>query len=297
MVSILILTKNEARNLPGCLQSVNWSDDIHVFDSYSTDSTVNLAREVGAHVTQRPFDNWSEHQNWGLRNIPFKHPWIFYIDADERVSAELRTGILKAVETPDANVAFMVQRRDFLLSKWIKHSQATPMYTRLFRPEKMQYRRLVNPISIVDGPVGRIDGYLEHFPFSKGMAHWLDRHNSYSSLEAQQIVAGRSVGNPFSIARLLLAKTFSERRYQQKELFYRMPCRPLIKFLLLYIVKRGFLDGYAGFTYAALQSVYEYMIILKTREISALTVEPPASDRIANKTLREVLRLSRNVQD
>jgi glycosyltransferase involved in cell wall biosynthesis len=297
MVSILILTRNEESNLPGCLQSVNWSDDIHVFDSYSTDRTVELAREAGARITQRQFDNWSEHQNWGLQNIPFRYPWVFYIDADERVTVELKSNIQKAVETPQANVAFLVQRRDFLFAQWLKHSQATAMYTRLFRPENMRYERLVNPISIADGPVGRIAGYLDHFPFSKGITAWLDRHNSYSSLEAQEIVARRSEAASFSITKLVLARSFSERRCQQKELFYRMPCRPLIKFLLLYIVKRGFLDGYAGFTYAALQSIYEYMIVLKTREISVLTAGPPVSDFRANDTLHEAFRLSRRVPD
>jgi glycosyltransferase involved in cell wall biosynthesis len=268
MISILILTKNEERDLPGCLESVKWSDDIHVFDSYSTDRTVDLAREAGARVTQRQFDNWARHQNWGLANIPFKYPWVFYIDADERVTPELKNTMWSVLRDPQAKVAFRVHRRDFLFNQWLKHSQATPFYIRLFRPEKMRYERLVNPLSIVDGPVGLIRGYLDHFPFSKGMTHWLNRHNSYSSLEARQIIENRSQGRSFSFAQVFLAKDFSERRFQQKELFYRLPARPLIKFLLLYIAKRGFLDGQSGFTYAALQSIYEYMIVLKTREMS-----------------------------
>jgi glycosyltransferase involved in cell wall biosynthesis len=268
MISILILTKNEERDLPGCLESVKWSDDIHVFDSYSTDRTVELAREAGARVTLRQFDNWARHQNWGLENIPFKYPWVFYIDADERVTPELKNTMRSVLGDPQANVAFRVHRRDFLFNQWLKHSQATPFYIRLFRPEKMRYERLVNPLSIVDGPVGLIRGYLDHFPFSKGMTHWLNRHNSYSSLEARQIIENRSQGRSFSLAQVFLAKDFSDRRFQQKELFYRLPARPLIKFLLLYIAKRGFLDGQSGFTYAALQSIYEYMIVLKTREMS-----------------------------
>ncbi len=81
MISVLILTKNEERDLPDCLRSVGWSDDIHVFDSHSTDRTVEIASEFGARVTTRRFDNWAEHQNWGLKNIPFRHPWVFYLDA------------------------------------------------------------------------------------------------------------------------------------------------------------------------------------------------------------------------
>ena len=80
MISIMVMTKNEEMNLPGCLASIAWCDDIHLYDSYSTDNTVVIAQAAGAHITQRHFDNWSAHQNWGLRNIPFKHEWVFYID-------------------------------------------------------------------------------------------------------------------------------------------------------------------------------------------------------------------------
>jgi glycosyltransferase involved in cell wall biosynthesis len=271
VVSVLILTKNEEQDLPGCLESVRWSHDIHVYDSYSTDRTLEIAQAAGAQVTQRTFDNWSAHQNWGLQNIPFKYPWVFYVDADERMTPELVASVREALQSPDANVAFRVQRRDFLLGRWLKHVQTSPFYMRLFRPEKMRYERLVNPVSIPDGPVGELSGYLDHFPFGKGMWHWLDRHNSYSTLEAQQVTSNRAAHNAFSITQAFLAKDFNERRYHQKELFYRMPARPLVKFMLLYVAKRGFLDGSAGFTYAALQSIYEYMIVLKTRELTNTT--------------------------
>jgi glycosyltransferase involved in cell wall biosynthesis len=267
MISVLILTKNEQQDLPGCLASVAWSDDIHVYDSYSTDATLEIAKAAGARVTQRVFDNWAAHQNWGLQNIAFKYPWVFYIDADERMTPELMTSVRQAVQRPGNNVAFRMQRRDFLLGRWLMHVQTSPFYLRLFRPEKMRYERLVNPVSIPSGPVGELPGYLDHFPFSKGMQHWLERHNSYSTLEAQQILANRATHRSFSLRQAFLAKDFNERRFHQKEFFYRMPARPLIKFLLLYVARRGFLDGSAGFTYTMLQSFYEYMIVLKTREL------------------------------
>ncbi|MGB7762638.1 MAG: hypothetical protein WBL61_22585 [Bryobacteraceae bacterium] len=145
---------------------------------------------------------------------------------------------------------------------------------RLFRPERMRYERLVNPVSLPDGPVGDVSGHLDHFPFSKGMGHWLDRHNSYSTFEARQIHDNRTAQRPLSIRQAFFAKDFHERRFHQKELFYRAPARPLIKFALLYFAKRGFLDGRAGFTYAVLQSFYEYMIVLKTRELAAAEPAP-----------------------
>jgi hypothetical protein len=152
------------------------------------------------------------------------------------------------------------------MNTWLKHVQTSPFYMRLFRPEKMRYERLVNPVSVADGSVGFVPGYLDHYPFSKGVSHWIDRHNAYSTLEALQIVQNRRPDAVFSVAEAFFSKDFHKRRYHQKELFYRLPFRPLAKFLLLYFLKRGFMDGRAGFTYALLQSFYEYMIVLKVRE-------------------------------
>jgi glycosyltransferase involved in cell wall biosynthesis len=266
-VSVLILTKNEERDLPGCIESVAWSDDVHLYDSHSTDRTVEIARAEGLTVTQRPFDNWAAHQNWGLRNLPFKNPWVFYIDADERVTPDLVEAIRRAVESPGDKVAFRLQRRDFFMGTWLRHVQATPWYTRLFRPEHVAYERLVNPLTVVDGPIGDVEGYLDHFPFSKGVGAWFRRHNDYSQLEAQQIADNRKAGGTFSLAKAFAAKDFAERRFHQKELFYRLPARPTIKFLVLYVLKGGFLDGKAGYAYSRMAAIYEYMIVLKTKEI------------------------------
>jgi glycosyltransferase involved in cell wall biosynthesis len=271
MISVLILTKNEQQDLPGCLKSVAWSDDVHVYDSMSTDATVEIAAAFGAHVTKRPFDNWASHQNWGLANVPFRHEWVFYIDADERMTPELVRAVQAAAANAGDKVAFRVQRRDFLMGQWLRHVQTSPFYMRLFRPSKMRYERLVNPVSIADGPVGEAGGYLDHYPFSKGLSHWIDRHNQYSGFEARQIVENRRAsafgGAGFSLSKAFFAKDFHEKRFHQKELFYRLPARPLLKFAILYLAKRGFLDGRAGLAYAALQSIYEYFIVLKVREL------------------------------
>jgi glycosyltransferase involved in cell wall biosynthesis len=277
MISILILTKNEEQDLTGCLESVQWSDDVHVYDSYSTDRTLEIARAAGARITQRHFDDWASHYNWGVANVPFRHPWVLYIDADERVTPELLASIRQAVDNPGDKVAFRFRRRDFWGESWLRHVQASSYYIRLFRPEYIRYERLANAVSIANGPVGELVGYLDHYPFSKGMSHWLYKHNSYSSLEAQQILRNRETNQHFSTMQAFLAKDRNQRRFFQKELFYRLPARPLLKFFLLYLGKFGFLDGLAGFNYAVLQSFYEYMIVLKTKELagkSLAIVEP-----------------------
>ena len=269
MISVLILTKNEEQDLPACLASVAWCEDVHVFDSYSEDKTVEIAEQFGAKVTQRKFDNWSSHQNWGLQHLPFKYSWVLYIDADERVSDSLKNTLL-TLDFETEKVAFEIQRRDFSWNgKWLKHAQMSPYYLRLFRPDKMRYERLVNPVSIPDGEVGRINGYLDHYPFSKGFRFWWQRHLGYADMEAMTRMEDLMKGTRFSLFKAFFSRDFSERRYHQKGIFYQLPGRPIIKFLYMVLVRRAFLDGRAGITYALLQSIYEYFIVLKTRELLA----------------------------
>lgn len=276
MISVLILTKNEEQDLPGCLASVKWCDDIHVYDSFSDDKTVELATSAGAKVTQRKFDNWSAHQNWGLENINFKHPWVLYIDADERVSADLYNSLQLLDLQKSEHVAYEIRRRDFAWNGvWLKHAQISPFYIRLFRPEKMHYERLVNPVSLPQGSVGRADGYLDHYPFSKGFKFWFNRHLNYANLEATMRINEIGAGKEFSINKALFSKDFSEKRYHQKGIFYKLPGRPLIKWFYMMFIRGAFIDGKAGVTYAMMQSIYEYFIILKTKEI--------ISDNMKNK--------------
>ena len=269
MISVLILTKNEEQDLPGCLNSVTWCDDVHVFDSYSEDATTDIARAAGATITQRKFDNWSAHQNWGLANIKFKHPWVLYIDADERVSADLQASLLALpVQGDSPIVAYEIQRRDFAWNgKWLKHTQISPYYIRLFRPEKIRYERLVNPVTLPDGPTARIKGFLDHYPFSKGFRFWVSRHLGYADMEAAMRLADLNGQTKFSVRKALFSADFQVKRYNQKGIFYKLPCRPIIKWLYMVVGRRAFMDGMTGVTYATLQSIYEYFIVLKTKEL------------------------------
>jgi glycosyltransferase involved in cell wall biosynthesis len=268
MVSVLILTKNEERDLPDCLKSVSWCDDVHVYDSFSDDHTVEIAESFGAHITQKKFENWSSHQNWGLSNIRFKHEWVLYIDADERVTEELRDSVIAASQSNENFVAYEIQRRDFSWNGvWLKHAQISPFYLRFFKPDKMKYERLVNPISIPDGLTSSIKGFLDHYPFSKGIKAWIQRHLGYADMEAKMRLADLEEGKAFSFRKALFSKDFTEKRYHQKGIFYKMPGRPMIKWIYMVIWRRAFLDGSAGLTYAFLQSIYEYFIILRTNEL------------------------------
>lgn len=274
MISVLILTKNEELDLPGCLDSVAWSDDVHIFDSLSEDGTVAIARSRGAKVRQRPFDNYSAQRNAALQGLDFKYPWVLILDADERIPDAMHAEILDRVKTvADEVVAFRIRRRDFLGSTWLKRSQLSPWYIRLVRPLRVRYEREVNEILKVDGCIVDLKQPFDHHPFSKGMAHWLSKHNTYSTMEARYIVQSRLSRSPFSVAQAFFNRDFNERRYHQKELFYRLPGRPLVKFLLIYFFRLGLLDGRAGLTYATLQAIYEHMIVLKSREMQEAKVQ------------------------
>ena len=268
MISVLILTKNEELDLPGCLDSVAWSDDVQVFDSFSTDHTVEIAAARGAKVTQRAFDNYAAQRNAALHGLPFRHPWVLILDADERIPAALRDEMFVFVRRADPAIAAgRIRRRDFLWDRWLKYAQMSPFYIRLVRPEQAHYAREVNEVLRVEGRVLDLAEPFDHFPFSKGITHWFDKHNRYSSLEARLLLQARIPGAGWPLWKALFTRDFNERRVYQKQLFYQMPLRPVIKCLYLAVVRRGFLDGRAGITYAVLQGIYEYMIDLKAHEL------------------------------
>ncbi len=267
MISILILTRNEQQDLPACLKSVAWSDDIHVFDSYSTDDTVTIARQAGANVHQRVFDDYAAHRTAALRQVPFKHGWVLLLDADERPTSELSAEMLQAVSTASAATSgFRIRRHDFLFDRWLKHAQISPLYIRLVRPERSRYTRAINEVIEVEGEIRDVHAPLHHFPFSKGIAHWITKHNLYSTMEAELIVRRQGLQQP-SFRKALTSPDFHERRLHQKALFYKIPGRPLVKWLYMMFVRGAVLDGGAGVTYATLQAFYEYLIVLKTHEL------------------------------
>jgi glycosyltransferase involved in cell wall biosynthesis len=264
-VSVLILTLNEESNIADCLDSLAWSDDIVVFDSGSADATCAIAQARGARIVSRPFDNWSAHQNWAVNNIDFRHPWVLYLDADERCAAELRDEVLARAQPNAAESAFRMRRKDFFMGRWLKHAQLYPTWLiRLFRPSRIRYERLVNPIAVVDGPIGELRGHILHYPFSHGISHWIARHNRYSDMEALEAAKLLQDGSKRGE---LWTTDPNERRRALKDVFFRLPARPILKFLYYYCWRRGFLDGRAGLSYASLQAIYEYMITCKSWEL------------------------------
>lgn len=266
MISVLILTHNEQQDLPGCLDSVAWSDDIHILDSHSTDATVAIAESRGAHVTTRTFDTYAAQRNASLQ-LPFRHPWVLVLDADERPTPALSAEMQAAVLTVPPNVSgFRMRRRDFLWGTWLKHAQLTPFYVRLLRVGHVHYTRDINEIAEIDGDILQLHSPLDHFAFSKGITHWVAKHNGYSTKEAELLASGTAT-QAASLRQALFARNFHERRVAQKAIFYKLPGRPLIKWCYMVFIRLAILDGHAGIMYATLQSFYEYLIEVKCQEI------------------------------
>lgn len=266
-VSIFVQTLNEEDNLPRCLDSVkDLSDDIVVLDSISSDRTVEIAKSYGARVFQRPYDGRANNQNWAVENIDFKYPWVWYVDADEVTPEELKREILEICsDSSRTEVLFRVRFKNMLFGRWLKHSSMYPTWvTRLWKPQYIRWERAANPIAVVNGPEGRLKNHFLHYSFNKGFFAWFEKHNKYSGIEAEETIKELTNG-------VLSLKEFTDsnaaiRRQALKKLSFRMPARPLCKFLFMYVLRLGFLDGYAGFTYCKLQAVYEYMIVLKVHE-------------------------------
>ena len=265
-ISVLILTLNEEQNLPGCLESVKWSDDIIVLDSLSTDRTVEIAKTAGARVVHRPFDNYANQRNHALQDVKFAHPWIYLMDADERIPDELRDEMLASTRNaPDDVMVFRLRRKDMFMGRWLRRSSGYPTWaSRLVRAGRVWVEREINEELHTDGKVAHLKGHFIHHPFNKGIAFWLERHNRYSTMEAEALVKEtREPMRWFDI----FNRDPVVRRKVLKQLAYRFPCRPMLAFCYLYFLRMGFLDGTPGWHYCRLRAIYEYMIDLKVMEL------------------------------
>jgi glycosyltransferase involved in cell wall biosynthesis len=265
-VSVLILTLNEEINLGDCIDSCAWSDDIVVFDSMSTDRTQEIARSKGARVVERAFDNYASQRNAALTSVAYKHPWVLMVDADEVVPPELAAEVCAVVSHVAGDVAlFRMRRKDFFMGRWLRRSSGYPTwFGRLMRVGRVRVEREINEEYLTDGRVEHLQGHLHHYPFNKGVSYWFERHNRYSSMEA--LAKAELRRHPVPVRKIFSLDPIIRRR-ALKHLVYRLPLRPAIIFLYLYVVRLGMIDGRAGFYFSSMRAAYELLIDLKATEI------------------------------
>jgi hypothetical protein len=187
------------------------------------------------------------------------------VDADERVPATLAAEIARVTAAaPDQVALYRVRRKDYFQGRWIRFASGYPTwFGRLMRPNKVKVARAVNEEYDADGEVRLLTGHLDHLPFAKGIAWWVERHNRYSTMEAALLAAER----PPPDWRKLFARDPAHRRKVLKAIVYRLPLRPVLVFIYLYIFRGGFLDGAPGYRFCMLRAGYEFLIDLKALEL------------------------------
>jgi len=263
MLTGLVLTFNEEKIITSCLSALYFVNELIVFDSYSTDNTVSIAKSFGAKVIQRRFDNFATQRNEALKAVPGNTEWVLMIDADEIVSESLKEEIIQVTNKPTNPVSlYRVRRKDMLGNKWIKRSSGYPTwFGRLFKNGEVWIEREINEEYHTHGKTGDLKEHLIHYPFNKGIDYWFEKHNKYSGNEARVLLKELRSKMPWKFA---LSKDPVKRRKFQKQMMYRLPFSPILIFIGLFFLRGGFLDGRAGFNFCRLRFMYESMIVIKT---------------------------------
>ena len=270
-VSVLVPTLDEELNLPECLRSVEWADEVFVVDSFSRDRTVELARSSGATVVQHAFESYSRQKNWALDTLPFRNDWVLILDADERATSGLRCEIEATLRNTDY-AGFYVNRRFIFLGAWIRHAGWYPSWNlRLFRHRLGRYDdREVHEHVVLNGVAGYLRNDLLHLD-RRGLEAFVARHNRYSTLEAAaRFKTERDAPDRARLPLSLLASPVQRKRFLRERVWPRVPAKPLALFVYMYLVRRGFLDGRAGLALCVFHAFQEFMVGLKLAELRRL---------------------------
>lgn len=273
-VSILIPIYNEQDNLPRCLDSVDWADEVIVVDSHSTDRSERIAVDQGARIVQFDFNGiWPKKKNWALENIPFRHNWVFILDADEELAPGAREELSAIIAARDSDiVGYWINRRFHFMGKWLRHAYYPNWNLRFFQHQLGRYEQLTSTATysgdnevhehvIIRGKTGRLKTEMNHYAFPS-VEIFVEKHNRYSNWEAR-VALERSL--PESGAKLQHVRVGFRRRL--KAFSQRLPFRPSLRFLYVYFWQMGFLDGREGYYFARLHGLYELLCITKTYEL------------------------------
>ena len=233
-LSVAIIALNEEHKLPACLSSVAWADDVVVCDSGSTDRTLELAQCAGARTFQDPWRGFAAHKNLAVERC--RHPWVLVLDADERVPPALRDAIEAVLRDAAALDGYFIPRRNYFLGRWIRGGGWSPDDSlRLFRKSRGRFAaRSVHETVVVDGRVGRLTTPLDHFTYDS-VGDFLRRMERYAALASDELW---SAGRRARITDLTV--------------------RPVWTFVRMYLLRRGFVDGWRGLLLAGLYACYTF---------------------------------------
>ena len=281
-VSVVILTLNEEHNLPQALDSVcGWAKRVFVFDSFSTDRTVQIAEARGCTVVQHRFENYGKQRNAALNMLPIDTEWVLFLDADEWCPPAFRSEVGRVLSARPRQNGFYCRRRLLWMGGWVRRGYYPTWILRLFRTETgWCEERSVNEHLVVRGEVGYLEADFMHED-RNGLGRWIEKHKSYALREAEELIAGPSKNG---IALNPRGTQAERKRWLRERVWNRLPplARPFAYFGYRYIVRGGFLDGRAGLTYHLLQGLWFPLLIdvrylqLKVRR-RARGVRVPAS--------------------
>ena len=275
-VSVVIPTRNEEENLPAALQSVCWASEVIVVDSHSTDGTVRIAQDAGAEVVQFDYPGHGpKKKNWTLDNLELKNEWVLLLDADERVTPALRREIEACLRDPGAD-GYCLDRELVFMGRPLRCFRPN-WNVRLFRHRLARFEDLgltelpgtgdneIHEHVVLDGRLGFLRNPLLHAD-DRGMTAWLDRHNKYATWEAHLYRMFRETRVGVGPLGLLRLDPFHRKRALRR-IWVRLPMRPALRFLVWYVLRRGFLDGRPGFFFCLLMAYYEVTINAKLHEL------------------------------
>jgi glycosyltransferase involved in cell wall biosynthesis len=242
-ISVAIITKNEEVNIRECLESVKWADEIVVVDNGSTDQTRQICQEFQARVYPEEWKGFPRQKNSAIEKT--RNEWVLSLDADERVTPELRQEIESTLENDPAVDGYYIARKNYFLGRWIKHCGWYPDHNlRLFRKSRGGFLgRAVHERVEIHGKVGYLKNPMEHRTY-RSLSDFLERLDRYSGLAAQEMFQG-------------------EERCRFTDLFFRPP----FTFLQMYFIRLGFLEGYLGFLLSVLYSFYTFAKYSKLKEL------------------------------
>lgn len=268
-VSVIILTYNEEKNLPHALDSISgWAENIFIVDSGSTDETVEIAKNYGAKIKQRKFDNFATQFNWGLDNFDIKTDWVMKLDADEWLTEELKEEIAEKLKNiPDDISGLLIKRRVHFMGKWIKHGGYYPSWIlRLFRRGKgrMEKRKMDEHTEILEGRVETLKNDLVD-ENHKDLSCWIDKHNKYATREAIAFLEEKENEAKINLGGGQVAR----KRWFKKNIYYHLPpfFRAFLYWQYRYFIRLGFLDGIPGLIFHFLQGFwYRFLVDSKIYE-------------------------------
>ncbi len=240
-ISVVMIVWNEAHRIERALKSITWANEIVIIDAFSTDETVSICRKYTDHIYQYPWEGFAKQRQRSIEHAIF--PWIFSIDADEVVSEDLKHEILETIHQEQVQSGYWVPRKTRYLGRWIEHSGWFPDYQlRLFQKSMVLLEpRLVHEGFSVRGETGRLNGVLSHYSYDS-ISHHIDKINGYTTLDCPQKIV---------------------RRNNKPVRWYHLVFNPLSRFLRMYLVNRGYKDGFQGFILALLSAFYTQLLYAK----------------------------------